>query len=88
VTAGETAFLFINCNIKAMEVTLIHSVLGFNRDIEITDQYGETIKTGARTIYPTVMLEQLQYKILDKNVFTHYNQGLLDKIRDCRRNID
>jgi hypothetical protein len=71
-----------------MEVTLIHSVLGFNRDIEIKDQYGETIKTGARTIYPTVMLEQLQYKILDKSVFTHYNQGLLDKIRNCRRNID
>ena len=71
-----------------MEVTLIHSVLGFNRDIEIKDQNGETIKTGARTIYPTVMLEQLQYKILDKSVFTHYNQALLDKIRDCRRNID
>jgi hypothetical protein len=71
-----------------MEVTLIHSVLGFNRDIEITDQYGETIKTGARTIYPTVMLEQLQYRIIDKSVFTHYNQALLDKIRDCRRNID
>lgn len=71
-----------------MDIKVIHSVLGFNRDIEIKDQYGETIKTGARTIYPTVKLEQLQYKILDKNVFTHYNQALLDKIRDCRRNID
>ena len=71
-----------------MEVTLIHSVLGFNRDIEIKDQNGETIKTGARTIYPKVKLEQLEYKILDKNVFTHYNQELLDKIKDCRRNID
>jgi hypothetical protein len=71
-----------------MEVTLIHSVLGFNRDIEIKDQTGKPIKVGARTIYPTDGLGKLQYKILDKNVFTHYNQALIDKIRDMRRNID
>lgn len=69
------------------EVKVFHmdSVLGFNRDIELKDQNGETIKTGARTTYPTVDFKPLQYRVFDRSFFTHYNQVLLDKIRACRR---
>ena len=72
--------------LKDMDINIIHSVLGFNKDIEIKDQNGEVIRTGARTTYPTVKLGKIQYKIPNTNFFTHYNQGLLDKIRDFRRN--
>ena len=70
---------------EGIKVIHINSVLGFNRNIEIKDQNGETIKTGARTIYPTDQLQPLHYRVFDRSFFTHYNQVLLDKIRACRR---
>ena len=65
---------------------IITSVLGFNFNVEIRDQNGELIKTGAKTTFaghgfrkkPTV-------HILDKNFFTNFNEPLLAKIRDFRR---
>jgi hypothetical protein len=68
--------------------TLIKSVLGFNLNLEIKDQTGQPIKVGARTIYPDEILSHLNYKLLDAKFFTNYNQALIDKIRDMRRNID
>lgn len=72
------------------DVKVFHmdSVLGFNRDIELKDQNGETIKSGVRTIYPTAKLGKLIYKIPDRSFFTHYNQVLLDQIRACRQMLD
>lgn len=72
------------------EIKVFHmdSVLGFNRDIELKDQRGETIKTGARTIYPTDEFKPLQYRVFDRSFFTHYNQVLLDQIRACRQMLD
>jgi hypothetical protein len=67
------------------EDNIIKSVLGFNLKIEIKDQNGEPIKTGARTIYPTESLSNLKYRLLDTKFFTHYNQALLDQVKACRR---
>jgi hypothetical protein len=68
-----------------MESNIIHSVLGFNKDIEIKDHTGQPIKTGARTVYPNESFQELKYRILDVKFFTNFNQGLLDKIRACRK---
>lgn len=68
---------------------LITSVLGFNLNVEIRDENGEVIRTGAKTTY------SFKYKkrkpkpcILDTSFFTHYNEALLTKIRDFRRQND
>jgi hypothetical protein len=65
---------------------IITSVLGFNFNVEIKDQNGNTIKTGAKTIfYKGDFVKAPKNIILDKNFFTHYNDALLAKIRDYRR---
>jgi hypothetical protein len=71
-------------------VTLIESVLGFDLNAEIKSNDGQVIRTGIRK---TCIACQDEYasvgtKLATKHWFTHYNQALLDKIRDMRRNID
>jgi hypothetical protein len=47
---------------------------------------GELIPAGIkRTIYPKVKRTRINYRIVDKGFFTHYNEALLAKIRDFRR---
>lgn len=65
---------------------LITSVLGFDLKADIRDESGELIPVGIRkTIYPVSKIERINYRIVDKGFFTHYNEGLLAKIRDFRR---
>lgn len=65
---------------------IITSVLGFNFNVEIKDQNGELIKTGAKTTYVGhPFTKQPTVHILDKNFFTNFNEPLLAKIRDFRR---
>lgn len=69
-----------------IDVILIKSVLGFNTKIEIKDQDGNPIKTGAKTIYSKEKMECMPKAcMLDTSFFTHYNEKLLNKIRDYRR---
>lgn len=67
---------------------LIKSVLGFNFKTIVTDHKNQVIKFGiARTISPLVS-ERPVYKnrIIDKKFWTNYNENLLNKILDYRRN--
>lgn len=68
---------------------IITSVLGFNFNFEIMDENDKVIRTGAKT---TCLCEYKKRKskpcILDISVFTHYNEALLAKIRDYRRQND
>lgn len=69
-----------------MDKELITSVLGFNLKADIRNVEGEIIPAGIKTtIYPAVMMERLNYRIVDKGFFTHYNEALIAKIRDFRR---
>lgn len=69
-----------------MDRELITSVLGFNLKADIRDDADQLIPVGIKkTIYPVVMMERLNYRIVDKGFFTHYNEALIAKIRDFRR---
>lgn len=69
-----------------MDKELINSVLGFNLKADITNIEGELIPVGIKTtIYPVSKMERINYRIVDKGFFTHYNEALLAKIRDFRR---
>lgn len=68
---------------------IITSVLGFNLNVEIRDQNGEVIKTGAKTTYGCKFSKRKpKPHIPDTSFFTHYNEALLAKIRDFRRQND
>lgn len=69
-----------------MTKELISSVLGFDLKADIRDETGQLIPVGIKkTIYPAVMMERINYRIVDKSFFTHYNEDLISKIRDFRR---
>lgn len=64
---------------------LITSVLGFNFNVEIKDQNGELIKTGARTCSLCKSSKTPVAHIQEKKFFTNYNEALLTKIRNFRQ---
>ena len=69
-----------------MTKDLITSVLGFDLKADIKDETGQLVPVGVkRTIYPVAKIEKINYRIIDKGFFTHYNEALLAKIRDFRR---
>jgi hypothetical protein len=70
-----------------MDKTLITSVLGFDLKAEIVDLNGEAIKTGCKGCINPEKKSIIMSRTLDKRFFTHFNQALLDKIRDLRNNI-
>lgn len=67
--------------------TLIQSVLGFNLKGELRDVEGNIISTGVkRTCYScSKELPAVGTRAGNRKWFDHYNQALLDKIRDMRR---
>jgi hypothetical protein len=71
-------------------MTVITSVLGLDLKTELRDAEGNIVRSGIRSTYiPKDMCEaRIGTKLATKKWFTHYNQALLDKIRDMRRNID
>lgn len=65
---------------------LITSVLGMDLKADIRDINDNLILTGIKkTIYPVQRIDRINYRIVDKGFFTHYNEALLAKIRDYRR---
>jgi hypothetical protein len=69
-----------------MDRELITSVLGFNLKADIRDEADQLIPAGIKkTIYPAIMMERINYRIVDRSFFTHYNEALIAKIRDFRR---
>ena len=72
-----------------MDRYLIESVLGFDLNVDVTDTNGNPLSKGVKkSIIPTVFPENNTVKILDKSFFTHFNDELLDKIRQHRRLTD
>lgn len=72
-----------------MDKYLIESVLGFDLNVDVTDTNGNTLSKGVKkSVIPTVFPENITVKILDKSFFTHFNDDLLDKIRQHRRLTD
>ena len=72
-----------------MDKFTIESVLGFDMNVDITDKDGNLVRKGVKTsIIPTKLPENIAVRIFDKSFFTHFNDDLLDKIRQHRRLID
>jgi hypothetical protein len=66
---------------------VIYSVIGFSFTIELKDSNGELVKPGIkRTCFEcTGESPRIGTGMTNKSWFTHYNQPLLDKIKDARR---
>jgi hypothetical protein len=69
-----------------MDRMLIKSVLGFNLKADIRDQEGNIIRAGIkRTLMPIEYAEMVNTRFFDRKFFTSFNEPLLAKIRDYRR---
>lgn len=63
---------------------VINSVLGFNFKADLVDIDNNPVPTGARSTIPSDFAE-LKHRNINKNWFTNFNQGLLDKIIDYKK---
>jgi hypothetical protein len=63
---------------------VITSVLGFNFKADLVDMDNNPILTGAKSTMPSDFAE-LKSRQINKNWFTNFNQGLLDKIIDYKK---
>ena len=69
-----------------MDRNLITSVLGFDLKADITDQDGNLVRSGVKkTIIPSVYAQRVNTRLFDRRFFTSFNEGLLAKVRDCKR---
>jgi type II secretory ATPase GspE/PulE/Tfp pilus assembly ATPase PilB-like protein len=73
----------------AVDKFTIESVLGFDLNVDITDMNGKPLSKGVKvSAIPTVFTEKITTRIVDKSFFTHFNEDLLNKIRQHRRLTD
>jgi hypothetical protein len=67
-------------------MNIITSVIGFNFELNLIDNDGQLIKTGAKRVeYLSSETPNVGTKIGGENWFTNFNEPLLSKIRDYRR---
>ena len=73
-----------------MESKLFTSVIGFNFKLDLVDNAGNLIKTGARRVdcYLSSETPNVGTKIGGEKWFTNFNESLLSKIRDYKRRND
>ena len=73
-----------------MKSKLFTSVIGFDFKLDLVDNDGESIKTGARRIdcYLSSEIPNVGTKIGGEKWFTNFNEPLLSKIRDYRKRND
>ena len=66
---------------------MISNVLGFNYDLELIDRDGQLVKAGVKTtcLPETDELPKIGTSYGNKTWFTHFDEGLLRKIRDYKR---
>jgi hypothetical protein len=67
-----------------MDNTIISSVLGFDFKTDLVDKDDNPILTGVISTMPNHFAE-IKHRHIDKNWFTNYDQGLLDKIIDYKK---
>jgi len=68
-----------------MKTEIINSVIGFNFKHDIKDLQGNLIRTGVTTTYPNELRNNETLKLIDTKLFTHYNQNLLNQIKELRK---
>jgi len=73
-----------------MESKVFTSVLGFNFELNLVDNDGQPIRTGARRVdcYLSSETPSVGTKIGGEKWFTNFNEPLLSKIRDYRKRND
>ena len=69
---------------------LITSVMGFDFKINLKDENNQTVKQGIKyTIQRKEgTISAFKNRVTDKKWFTHFNDGLYNKILDFRKNND
>jgi glucan phosphorylase len=69
---------------------LITSVMGFNFAVSVKDEHNQLVKQGIKyTINrPKNEIPRVMNRITNKKWFTHFNDGLYNKILDYRKNND
>jgi hypothetical protein len=68
---------------------LIVSVLGFDLTSNVVDEHNQLIKRGiGSTVYKFKGGPNLNNRVINKAYWTNYNEKLLNKILDYRRNND
>lgn len=69
-----------------MDSKIFTSVIGFNFELNLVDNDGQPIRTGARRVeYLSSDTPNVGTKIGGEKWFTNFNEPLLSKIRDYRR---
>jgi len=72
-----------------MESKIFTSVIGFNFELNLVDNDGQPIRTGARRVeHLSSETPSVGTKIGGEKWFTNFNEPLLNKIRDYRRRND
>ncbi len=72
-----------------MDRYVIQSVLGFDMNVDVTDKDGNPVSKGVKnSVIPSKLPEKFTARIFDKSFFTHFNEDLLNKIRQHRRLTD
>lgn len=68
---------------------LMVSVLGFDLTCNVVDENGQLIRRGiGSTVYKFKGGPNLKNRMINKAYWTNYNEELLNKILDYRRNND
>lgn len=71
------------------DVNLISSVMGFDLECTLKDEYDQPLKTGIKsTVHTEGILELCPNRIIDKKWFTHFDDGLYNKVLDYRKHND
>ena len=63
----------------------ITSVLGFDLDAEITDNEGNVLASGTTCNYIPEEKPDYMFNNNTYSKWTNFNEGLLSKIRNCKR---
>ena len=69
---------------------LITSVMGFDFKVSVKDENNELLKQGIKyTVHRRKgTISAFKNRVTDKKWFTHFNDGLYNKILDFRKNND
>jgi glucan phosphorylase len=69
---------------------LITSVMGFNFAVSVKDEHNQLVKQGIKYTLnrPKNEIPRVINRITNKKWFTHFNDGLYNKILDYRKNND
>ena len=67
---------------------LITSVIGFNLKVTVKDENNQMVKTGIKHTIQRAegSISAFKNRIGDKKWFTHFNDGLYNKVLDYRKN--